>query len=202
MIVIQHKEIDKIATPYIKPAQALVDSAKPDLIKIYCKSDVELYSHSKLKEKYRDAIENKSRYRLEELLALLKGDLRDAMILDIGCGAMNSLDRSDETPENLYEPWFCRLLHHLGFKVVGLDITSNETEKFENYKVDLCSDSLSFLEGKNFDIATESGFLISPLLERALGGFRHVEAFKKRLIKQLESIVKPNGYFIITDEVN
>ena len=199
MIVIQHKDIDKLAAPYFNQAQALVNSAKPVLVERYCSGDEESYSHSTSVERnYRDLIELKLRYGLEELLALLKENLKDALILDIGCGAKNSTDRAENTPENLYEPWLCRLLHHLGCNVVGIDIMDNETEPFESHRVDLVNGGLDFLMGRNFDIATESNFLISPLLEKALGGFSQVSAFRERLIRELDLIVRPEGYFVNT----
>ncbi len=100
-------------------------------------------------------------------------------ILDIACGSNSShapsrfrihtplgrllLGRPRTGYTALFEPWFCRILLHLGADPVGVDFGDLETEDFTHYRVDLGKPgALDFLPNQAFDALQDSRLFGSP----------------------------------------
>lgn len=130
-----------------------------------------------------------------------KPDLEGVTFLELGCGSVESLDKTSSGFKADYEPWLCRALQRiskeggLGMRVIGVDIAPLGREPFEGYRADLLSpDSLGFLKDDEVDVAYTHNFFSSPSFwgaERARG----VDA-QELLFPQLERIVKPDGVFM------
>lgn len=59
-----------------------------------------------------------------------------------------------------FQPWFCRLAHHMGIKTVGIDIAENPGEEWQFIQADLSRKALATLLGdQRFDIIHASQFI-------------------------------------------
>lgn len=134
--------------------------------------------------------------QLPILLYLADGDLRYKVVLDLGCGSINFGDNNC----NSYEPWLCRILHKIGAKPIGIDISIfSQSEEFEAYKIDLLKpDSLHFLPDSYVDIAHANSLFDSPILH-SLHGPDCCQKLIENLLPQLERIVKKDGWFAYFD---
>ena len=127
---------------------------------------------------------------VEEIIKQLLGRLAKAFgnlstvkgtrILDIACGSITS-----KAPPSIYidtpfgekristadtegytaqfEPWFCRILLHMGARPVGIDFGDLDGEAFEHYRVDLGQiGALDFLPSRSFDAVQDSRLFGSP----------------------------------------
>ena len=103
-------------------------------------------------------------------------DLRGQRVLDIACGSSESrmppklnepvpFEKLHVTPE--FQPWLCRLLHHLGADAVGVDIGNNDREVFTHYQLDLgVLGVLDFLPSDSFDAVHDDRLFGSPEFRR------------------------------------
>ncbi|MAG02713.1 hypothetical protein CMI42_05225 [Candidatus Pacearchaeota archaeon] len=124
---------------------------------------------------------------------LLKGNISQKRVLDLGCGSHRDTYEAREFDPKKYEPWICRALIELGANPLGVDIGNLEGEMFEHYTLNLLEpNSLGFIQENSIDIAFESLLYDSPTLTNMKGH----ESLRELLISQLERIVKPGGYFI------
>lgn len=122
-------------------------------------------------------------------------DPKGKTVLDLGCGSVNSYDNRTVC-RRMYEPWLLRALHEYGANCVGVDAGGLDGEKFKGYKINLLhEDSLAQFETHSVDIATAFAFFDSPALWSYLGRGAGEETFK-RIMPQLERIVKPEGFFL------
>jgi|SRR3989338_950656 len=130
--------------------------------------------------------------QLPILLYLADGNLRDKVVLDLGCGSTKSRDNY----YSLYEPWLCRVLHKIGAKPIGIDLSIfPPIEEFEAYKIDLLKpDSLCFLPDGYVGLAHANSLFSSPILHKTHGPDCS-QRLMDNLLPQLERIVKKNGWF-------
>ncbi len=151
----------------------------------------------KIKKNYKSRIPDLSDLDIlilrDQLIALLfatEGNLKDKVILDLGCGCKNAPDIVWNGIKNRYEPWLCRVLHELGAHSIGIDSRNLEGEVFEHHKVYLSKpDSLSFLKSKSVDVAN-AHYLFSSTENSPFGIDLEI------LVPQLKRIVKPKGAFV------
>lgn len=140
--------------------------------------------------------------QLARLLVVAGGSIEGLTILDLGCGSVNSEDKHGSD----YEPWLCRFLHEAGYNIIGIDLAEQKDESFEHYSTNLARrESLNFLASNSVDIANARQLFDSPTLLRLLNRTEQIACDKmvgrtltRHLTKQLERIVKPQGYFIYT----
>ena len=131
------------------------------------------------------------------------GDVKGKTILDLGCGSKRSAESSSFFGSG-WEPWGCRALQLLGADVIGVDIASNKDETFRWIEADLTQPtSLQEIADQSVDLAYESMLFDSPIFEDVCykharqtntPGFR--ELVEKRIVSQLERILKPEGIFL------
>lgn len=60
--------------------------------------------------------------------------LRDLSVLDLACGSNQCMDGFDRFE---YQPHFARAFAEIGSKIVGVDVLSNQSERFESVQIDL-----------------------------------------------------------------
>ena len=130
--------------------------------------------------------------QFQNMIEVLGNSVLERRVLDLGCGSVQSQDYSFVL-NRPYEPWLCRFLHKAGSKVVGVDVADNKNELFENYKVDLRSTgALSFLPDESIDLANAFGLFDSKVIQFTPSSMD----FEKNLEKELERVLKPDGFFI------
>ena len=165
----------------IDNARKILDEIKSIFLKKYFDGDM---------QKYSDAEMSLTR-QIYPLIALMP-NLKDKTFLDLGCGSASTEAKFSYLNHRMYEPWLCRALCEIGAKSIGVDINSNDGEKFENYIVDFYEpNSLSKIKDNSVDIANAGAIFNLP-------GFDE-EKFNRNLIPQLERIVKPEGFFVYQD---
>ena len=135
--------------------------------------------------------------QLPVILSLLGEDLASKSFLDLSCGSVGSTSMT-KTP---YEPWLCRYLHHIGAKVIGVDINPTITdEDFPAHRVDLMQPGcLDFVDSNSVHLANAHALLDSPVLYNRHGETAHSRLLDN-LVPQLERIVKPNGFFLYREK--
>ncbi len=148
-------------------------------------------------KRVKSSIKNVLLRNLPCILTILNGDLAGKIILDLGCGSDFSTDGFGYGGTLIYSPWLCRTLNKLGAKPIGVDLDLRN-EEFEHHSVNLLEESLDFLPDHSVDVANACALFDSPTLLFMIGkipraGFNE---FEDRIRKQLERIVKPEGYFI------
>lgn len=118
-------------------------------------------------------------------------NIKGKRILDLGCGS-NSSQADGET----FEPWFCRALHKLGAKPVGIDIGDLNAEEFEHYQVDLSkSGVLNFLPDNSFDGVYTRLLFTSPILEQVASQTK-IEEMKVEIKEQIKRLLRKDGKII------
>lgn len=138
---------------------------------------------------------------LPVVLSLLGDDAHTKKVLDLGCGAVNTLDSEGGRD---FEPWLCRALYELNIPCIGIDYSDTVTsELFEAYERNLIKpDSLDMLRAQSIDIAVAQLLFSSPQLERITRYKRVIQQLKDNLIPQLERVLKPDGVFLFIDYVS
>ena len=165
----------------IDNARKILDGIKPAFLEKYFDGDLQKYSDAEM-----------SLIRQIYPLVALMPNLKDKTVLDLGCGSASIEAKFSYLNHRMYEPWLCRALLEIGAKPIGVDINSNDGEKFENYIADFYKpNSLSFLRDNSVDIANAGAIFNLP-------GFDE-DKLRKNLIPQLERIVKPEGFFVYQD---
>ena len=136
--------------------------------------------------------------KLDYVLTALSDDLSGKTILDLGCGYNPSEEeKSKPSYDRIFEPWLCRALHHLNVKVIGIDLGDLDGELFEHYQLDLSHQDLPrTLQDNPVDLAHSYQMFVSPETSPSTG---KSAALKRRLIPQLEQVVKEEGSFIYFD---
>lgn len=141
---------------------------------------------NRLDEKYKTNNFYSIQYKLDKILEF--GDIKNKTILDLGCGSIYS---RLEWGDRIFEPWLSRALHDEGAKVIGVDLSGLDLEKFKHYYADLTEpDSLYFLKTHSVDLACAFS-----LFDCQKGKNKNMNLFY-HLIPQLERIIKPEGQFI------
>ncbi|MBI2572455.1 hypothetical protein HYV86_01235 [Candidatus Woesearchaeota archaeon] len=139
------------------------------LIEKYCKGKELLY--------YERAIPALAR-QLPAVLWALEGNVKNKIIVDLGCGSTVSFD----TPSYAYEPWLGRLLHEAGAKVIGIDAHREVLkEEFETECIDLWQAGIGFLKNKRIDLIHAASFFDAP----GVTGKGNSDEMKKRIEKEL-----------------
>jgi hypothetical protein len=133
--------------------------------------------------------------QLTPVLHVTKGHLEGKTFLDLGCGCEKGYDGTGPQEKEMYQPWFCRFLHHLGLDVVGVDVYPS-SESFRFYEKDLTRESLDFLEDSSIDVATAFSFFDSPWLNNYSLAAGNIGEFRRDLIERLSRKVKPEGAFV------
>ncbi|MBI2124201.1 class I SAM-dependent methyltransferase [Candidatus Pacearchaeota archaeon] len=135
-------------------------------------------------------------YQLRPILLLLNFDLKNKVILDLGCGSILSCDNrpsADSKAKGRWEPELCRALYKLGAHPIGIDVRGLEREEFEHYEMDLLHDSLSFIKDHSVDLANACAFFDSPALyANAYDSLD--EKLREKLFPELKRIIKPEGF--------
>ena len=125
--------------------------------------------------------------------------IKDLRILDLGCGA-SEVNSNTLRPrlDGDYKPWFCRAIHCLGGKIIGVDMGDLSQERFTAYNVDLSEpDSLKYILDQSIDVATAIAFFNSPSMPK-----RGFQTIKTNILNQLERIVVPEGFLLISSNLN
>ncbi len=150
-------------------------------------------------------------------------NVRGKRILDLGCGStldeetkqiikasggkldlveedLRSKGKLDVARYFVFQPWICRILLELGANPVGVDVGSNQDEKFENYQLDLSQKgALDFLPDKSFDGFNLKSLLDSPQLGMSKSK-KEREAMKLEIERQRKRLLKDDGKVIYLDE--
>ncbi len=172
-----------------------------ELIKDYDGSDLMAYQKQKISKKLRD--------QLARFFHMV-GKRKNPSTLDLGCGCVNGYDeRYNGGARKVFEPWFCRALHHLGYPVIGVDVGSLDSERFKHHSGDLLlPDSLDFLASHSFDLVNARALFDSPLLDKLITGSEsymltaEVERKLRGVLEpQIERVLKPDGFFISTKAI-
>lgn len=180
----------------------------------------------RLKEKYGDGFDSDNLFLdLCYVVSLFGNDFRKKKVLDLGCGSTGGsydfdMMQKEEWGRRHFEPWFPRVLHMLGVKVIGVDYGRLNGEEFENYRLNLLTpDSLKFISNGFIDLANARLLYTSPQLDNmtpknnkelidevkdksmnywSIGDSERYarKSLERVLLPQLERIVKPEGYFV------
>ncbi len=140
----------------------------------------------------------------------LEGTLDGRPILDLGCGARKDTAETSglhaRTRIKLHEPWFARILHRLGARVVGVDVGDLSGEEFEAHNLDLLDpDALNSFPDQSFDLVHSSALYTSPELQRRVSGHGYdgsleaARALVAVLRPQISRLVKPNGCYLFRE---
>lgn len=155
--------------------------------------------------------------RMAKMAAIMGGGLglgvlKGKAVLDIGCGSMDSENRSRiSQPETTWQPWLCRCLLAAGAKPAGIDIEPN-TEKFRTYQGDVTlEETFAAFKDGSFDIVNNRALLpgrdldspddMSPALRRtarARFGTDDEGCLKKAaalLYSQAQRLLKEGGWY-------
>lgn len=138
--------------------------------------------------------------QLSVILDLVSTDLKDKIIIDLGCGLSNASDEGAfcSSESHKYEPWLSRILYHMGAYPVGVDNGDLSNERFEHISVDLMAkNSLDFISELDVDIVHTNGLFFSPT-SRFLSGYE-TKDFKDFIISELEVRLKPGTPFVFND---
>jgi hypothetical protein len=137
--------------------------------------------------------------------------------LDIACGSSTSKAPSSiyiDTPfgekristadtENYtaqFEPWFCRVLLHMGAYPTGIDFGNLEGEAFEHYCVDLGQPgALDFLPDRSFDAVQDSRLFGSPEFTRQFPDPTDRLKVAAEIHRQEQRVLKADGRVIHSD---
>ncbi len=142
-------------------------------------------------------------------------ELEGKRILDIACGSNTSKMPASifvNTPFGeitlggrkgytaLFEPWFCRILFHLGAKPVGVDFGDLNSELFEYHQVDLEKPrALGFLSRHSFDAIQDSRLFGSPEFTAQFPEQADRLKVAKEIVKQEKRLLKRGGIIIHSD---
>jgi len=142
--------------------------------------------------------------------------VRGRRILDIACGSNTSkaparfrirtpfghllLGRPRSGYTALFEPWFCRILFHLGADAVGVDFGDLESEDFTHYRVDLGQPgALDFLPDRSFDAIQDSRLFGSPEFTSQFPNQSDRLSVAREIRRQEHRLLKTNGILIHSD---
>jgi hypothetical protein len=142
-------------------------------------------------------------------------DLNGKRILDIACGSNTSKMPGSiyvNTPfgeitlgsrrgyTSLFEPWFCRMLFHLGANPVGVDFGDLEQEVFEHNQVDLGKPrALSFLTRHSFYAIQDSRLFGSPEFTAQFPAPGDRLKVAQEIVRQEKRLLKKGGIIIHSD---
>ncbi|MEK6927085.1 MAG: hypothetical protein AABX11_01495 [Nanoarchaeota archaeon] len=132
-----------------------------------------------------------------EILERLKLDISQITFIDLGCGCDPPID-VPENKDSLYphKPYFARVMHHFGAKVIGIDKGPLNQEPFIGYSLDLMQpNSLNFIPSGKIDVVYSSMLECSPSLDRDYGPERG-KNLSEILFPQIIRVLKPTGYCI------
>ena len=144
-------------------------------------------------------------------------NVKGKRILDIACGSstskapssinidtpfgkkrINTTDTESYTAQ--FEPWFCRMLLHMGAYPVGIDFGNLEGEAFEHYRVDLGqSGALDFLPSHSFDAVQDSRLFGSPEFTAQFPKQADRLSIAAEIWRQEQRLLKAKGIVIHSD---
>lgn len=165
---------------------------------------------ARMRRKYKinisvNVLRNSQYMRLEALFGSIFY-LRNARVLDLGCGSAHSRDHNPG--DRTFEPWICRILHEVGAQVHGVDVLSNEGEEFEHHRLDLLQlDVLERFPANSFDVVNNSAFCVpggpnnsSPTLQLMADEFRRM-GLHVNLMLEAERLLKENGVYCLGNDL-
>lgn len=166
-----------------------------------------------LREKYPDKnqgeqwIPNDSKlyFNLASILETLPNhDVRDKIILDLGCGSTGGTEESGYMNERRqFEPWLSRILHAVGGRPIGIDVGDLSEEHFEHYSRDLTKkEVLSMISDDSVDLAFATAFYDSPEFgKRSDASFHDSQkrSVRQKLLPQLKRVLKDDAVFLESD---
>ena len=142
-------------------------------------------------------------------------DLKNKRILDIACGSNTSKMPASVFVNTmfgkismggrrgytaLFEPWFCRILFHLGAEPVGVDFGDLEGEAFEHNQVDLGKPgALDFLTKHSFDAIQDSRLFGSPEFTAQFPEQADRLKVAEEIVRQEKRVLKKGGIIIHSD---
>ena len=142
-------------------------------------------------------------------------DIKGKRILDIACGSNTSKMPGSiyvNTPFGefslggnrgytaLFEPWFCRMLFHLGAKPYGVDFGDLDQEVFEHKRVDLGEpDALAFLAKRSFDAIQDSRLFGSPEFTAQFPEQADRLKVAEEIVRQEKRLLRKGGIIIHSD---
>lgn len=142
-------------------------------------------------------------------------DLKGKRILDIACGSNTSKMPGSinvNTPFGeitlggsrgytaLFEPWFCRMLFHLGAIPVGVDFGDLDQEAFKHRRVDLGKPgALAFIPDASFDAIQDSRLFGSPEFTAQFPEQADRLKVAREIVDQEQRLLKPDGIIIHSD---
>jgi SAM-dependent methyltransferase len=164
-----------------------------DILKKVEPALIQEYFRGREKEYQQDMDIGGAWVQLRRILNHYQELLENAVFLDLGCGSIFSKDNDNHT---LFEPWLCRILHHYGANVTGIDISKPSREEIFRYiQSDLLSaTSLDLFPDNSVDIVNAFQLFSSPTLGRLCEN--NLISLGKIIRPQLERILKPEGLFI------
>ena len=124
-------------------------------------------------------------------------------IIDLGCGNNGgTAENADFDCRN--QPWFCRLLHHLGVNAMGIDIGTLEKEKFACRQIDLTKpDALRSIENEFADAVFADHLYTSEdlLYQKIRNPKLSIKDLRQQLFPQIQRILKRNGIYVENDDI-
>lgn len=142
-----------------------------------------------------EPVEKRVAFHLDQLRASFPNihEVRGKRILDIACGSRNY---QDDTLKR-YEPWMCRLLHHLGAIPVGVDLAPQRDENFESHVADLTvPNALRFLDPHSFDAAYISAFPTRKAIRHLDSKGLKWSDMREDILSHMRRSLKPGGIII------
>ncbi len=160
-----------------------------------------------LQEELEDTCKRLS-YQLGMLFTVLKTDeVKGKTLVDLGCGAREgAVERAAAWHRHRYHPWFCRMLHRLGARAIGIDAYNLDSEPFEHHQLDLLApNALQFIKDCTVDVVHAYQFFDSPELQKRATrdvwqehtyALPAAEKALRILQPQIERILKTDGLFV------
>lgn len=151
-------------------------------------------------------------WSLEQIISLLHADIKDKVILDLGCGSNGETEDLELNWEmGIWQPWLCRFLQGLGAHPIGMDAGNLLGEKFESYRVNLLDpNSLDNVPDNSVDLVHSRLLYCSPNLSRLYlqdqyqGWGTELSStgleLARSIVPQLERVLKPNKEYLYYDD--
>ena len=152
--------------------------------------------------------------KLALLLEKLPGrNLKNKVIIDLGCGYIGGRDKTPEAKETTEtedpaekdcrnHPWFCRILYILGARPIGIDIGNMEGEEFQHHRLDLLEDNaLRDFPAESADaVIADELFHSARLIEMKIKNRKlPIKNLRRKLFPQIQGILKTKGFYLEED---
>ncbi len=120
------------------------------------------------------------------------GDVKDARVLDIGCGSIEPYVLT-ETFRDRYPPFFAEMLVQLGADVTGTDIRPNPGAGYRHLTLDCTKDGWMTSFRSPYDVIACFNIFNAPK-----SPFEHDAALCDRLMDDMRTVLSPDGILIVT----